>query len=213
MPNYHFPDSEAKVTTTRADVYRFRWPDYCSWAIFTVCDETGEFSVQSDWGIFAFRWNTDSLGDSYANLTEFLADTGPDYVMRKFCYTKQEDTKDVFDRGKTMEGWEKLITEYLDHGRLFEKDRFTEEQAAEKVVEIREFMEAFLDQADGGHSSCVDIALNDMDPKLWEFLGEDAYHTLEYRTAVTVLICRDELLPRFFSYLRDHVVQQRRAAS
>jgi hypothetical protein len=211
--NYHFPKTEATVSTTQADVYRFRWPDYCSWAIFTVCNETGEFSVQSDWGIFAYRWNTDSLGASYADLTEFLANTGPDYVMNKFCYTKQEDTRDVFDRTATMKGWEEQITEYMEHRRLFDEDRPTEKQATKKMIRMRERMEEFLDQADGGHPSCVDIALNDMDSKLWSFLGDEPYDTLKYRTATTVLICRDELLPRFFAHLKDHVVPQRRAAS
>jgi hypothetical protein len=208
MKRYPFPKTEAKVSVTKADVYRFRWPDYSSWAIFTVCDDTNEFSIQSDWGSFSFRWG-DSLGDQ--TLTEFLATCDdPTYILRKFLYIKQDDTKDIFDAKATQKHWDELIQEHRDHLRWSHISG--QGTPREQELEIRSDMAEFLDQAEGGHPTCVDLAIHDISDRLWKFLGQEPHEHLRYRESTTVTICRDELLPRFLQYLKDHVVPARAAS-
>lgn len=209
MKRYAFPKTDAKVTYYQADVYSFRWPDYSSWAIFTVCDATHELSIQSDWGTFAFRWG-DSLGEGQT-LTSFLATCNdPTYVLKKFLYVKQDDTKDIFDPKATLNYWDELIREHREYLRWSHKTGTG--TPLEQEAEIRSYMAEFLETAGGGHPTCVDLAIHDIADKLWEFLGQEPHEHLRYRESVTVTICRDELLPRFFQHLKDHVVPARAAS-
>lgn len=70
-----------------ANVYSFRLNGYSGWAIFTICNKTGELSIQSDWGNWSYRWNTGALGQGYT-LTKFIAKTDCDYLARKLCPNK-----------------------------------------------------------------------------------------------------------------------------
>jgi hypothetical protein len=193
---YHFPDTDPNTHTMLANVYYFRWPDYSSWAIFTVCDTTGEFSIQSDWGGFFYRWNIDSLGGG-RSLTEFLAEMNdPYYVMNKLCYDRP-DLKDEFDEEATRLEWQKLLHERMDGANFDISDK----------EKIEGQMEVFFDTVDQYGTAGVDIALYEMGPELYEFLYEEPWEYISKRPPGKVVICRDELLPRFFQYLRDHVVQ------
>lgn len=194
---YHFPDTEATVHEYEAKVYHFRWPDYSSWVIFTVCDATGEFGIQSDWGGFFFRWNTGALGGK--TLTEFLASSNdPWYVMRKFRYDRP-DLEDEFDEDATRELWQKMLWERMD-GRTFDVSD------AEKIGEL---MERFFDQCQDGSTHGTDIAMWTMESELHEFFHEEPWEYIVKRPPWKVVICQNELLPRFFQHLRDHVVQSK----
>jgi hypothetical protein len=195
---YHFPDTDPRTHETDAKVYSFRWPDYSSWAIFTVCDSTGEFSIQSDWGGFFYRWNIDALGGGQT-LTEFLASSNdPHYVMNKLCYDRP-DLGDEYDEEATRTLWQKMLWDRMD-GVTFCKP---------EADEIGELMERFFELAQDGGQHGADIALWTMDPELHEFFYEEPWEYVVRRPPWKVIICRDELLPRFFRYLRDHVVQRK----
>ena len=198
---YHFPDTDAKTSETEAKAYTFRWPDYSSWAIFTINDHTGEFSIQSDWGGFFYRWNIDSLGGG-RTLTEFLATcSGPDYVMNKLRYDRP-DLKDEFDEEGTKKLWQKMLWERMD-GTTFDKG---------DADEIGELMDKFFEDCQDGTQHGADLALWTMDSKLHEFFYEEPWQYIVQRAPWKVIICRDELLPRLFQYLRDHVVQREKVA-
>lgn len=195
---YHFPSTEARTSTTEAKVYSFRWPDYSSWAIFTICDATGEFSIQSDWGGFFYRWNIDALGGGQT-LTEFLAGMNDQYyVMNKLCYDRP-DLKDEFDEEETKKLWQKMLWERMDGTTFCISDK----------EEIEELMERFFETAAEYGSSGLDFALYEMDSKLHEFFHEEPWEYIRRCPPAKVVICRDELLPRLFQHLRDHVVQSK----
>ena len=97
-----------------AQVYRFVFKGYLSgWVIFTICDETGELSVQSDWGCWGYRWNTDHLGNG-ATLTEFIRDRDPeyaDYLANKLSYSMPSDARELPDAPRTEEAIRRHILE------------------------------------------------------------------------------------------------------
>jgi len=196
---YHFPDSDPVISKGAAKYYHFRWPDYSSWAIFTVCDATGEFHIQSDWGNFSFRWDTRSLGGGQS-LTEFLAScSGEDYVMRKLRYDRP-DLKDVVDEDATKAKWQQELHERMD-GVTFD--------ISDKEI-IEEQMQKFFDEVYNGDAN---IALWTMETELHEFFHQEPWEHLVCGAPGRVDVCQDELLPRFFQYLRDHVVQPKEARS
>lgn len=201
MKKYPFPKSDPKIHSYQADIYSFRWPDYSSWAIFTVCDATGEFGIQSDWGTFSHRWNTGALGPLTPTLTEFLPSCEPNYIMRKLLMVKQEDTQKIFDPEATQKHWDELIEEHKENGWISDKENYE--------ARLREEMKEFFDLVD---DYCLDIAIHDITNGLWEFLGQAPYECLRYQESTTVAICRDELIPRFLQYLKDHVVPARAAS-
>lgn len=75
--------------------YYFRF-NHCGWAIFTVNYTTGEFSIQSDWGNYSYRWN----GLSKESLIRF----SPEYIADKFSHENKGELERVFDGEKTEEG-------------------------------------------------------------------------------------------------------------
>lgn len=84
--------------------FRFKW----GWAIFTINEATGEFSIQSDWGNYNYRWNIRHTG--YKTMTEFVAHAGAHYIVDKFSYGRHPDLVDVVDEEKTKQAlYERII--------------------------------------------------------------------------------------------------------
>lgn len=88
------------------------------WALATVNDETGELAIQSDWGNWSFRWNTQHLGSP--SLTHFIAgrfsgNGDCDYLADKL--TSREE-RGHFDSYKTVEHMQReLAKARLEWGR------------------------------------------------------------------------------------------------
>ena len=194
---YHFPEGAPTVTRKNADVYHFTWPgDSFGWAIFTVCDETGEFSIQSDWGNFSHRWNPRHLGEG-KTLTEFLA-VRPDhhYVTNKLSYGSKGLAM-VFDRAATWRAFRKTIIA----GVVYAESR---EKAREMWPLAKEFCEAC--DRDGVDATYHNSDFND----LFAYMP-DAYELLATTRPLLWTIVERELLPRFAEYVRENVLPGRRA--
>lgn len=116
---------ELKIKTyskTVAEVYHFVF-DVTGWATFTICESTGEFSIQSDWGNYSHRWNINAIGTE--TLKAFIAKCDPHYLADKFSYSKSRDFKNTFDVHKTIDSltWqikESRKDDELEHGRARE---------------------------------------------------------------------------------------------
>lgn len=96
--------------TSVAVAYHFRVDKPLGgWAICTVNDRTGELTVQSDWGNWSHRWNTDHIGRP--SLTHFIADRdagADDYLAAKLL---GRDDCWEWDRAETVKAFRKHLAE------------------------------------------------------------------------------------------------------
>jgi len=86
--------------------------DGLSWSIFTLDDETGDISVQSDWGNYSYIWNCRGNGKS---LKDFLITAGVGYVKDKFSYPCNGGKKHVY-RKESLDNFKRdIINARRDH--------------------------------------------------------------------------------------------------
>jgi len=184
-----------------ADVYRFVFRGSLSgWVIFTICDETGELSVQSDWGCWGHRWNIEHLGNG-ATLTEFIRDRDPehaDYLANKLSYSMPSDARRLPDE----EGTEKAIRD-----RILELRRdgsVTAEDAREAWDDVEMLM---MEYSEGGPS----VAYWAMPESIFKVLGSDIYeHYFALKEAPCLTILRENLLPLLITELQSEQVEQQK---
>ena len=97
--------------------FRFEW----GWAIFSVCNATGCFAIQSDWGDYAHRWNPSHLGGGQS-LKQFLASgTNPHYIVNKLSYGQPRSFVEEFDGDATKQGLKKRLLEDRAEGLIFKE--------------------------------------------------------------------------------------------
>lgn len=183
----------------KADVYRFVFRGHLSgWVIFTVCDETGELSVQSDWGCWGHRWNTDHLGNG-ATLTEFIRDRDPeyaDYLANKLSYSMPSDARELPDR----EGTERAIRNHILERRRARE--ICDETAMEAWEDIDLFMEEY---EEGGPY----LAYYNMPQSLHNVLGSDVYEGFFMtKEAPCLTVLRESLLPLLIRELKEDQIEQ-----
>lgn len=191
------------VSQHKADVYRFVFKD-SGWVIFTVCDETGELSVQSDWGCWGHRWNPDHLGPSHdGSLTHFIPRANPGYLANKLSYSMPQETREVHCEQATEDGI---------RGRILITRReleISKDEARELWEQADTVMDAY---ADGG----PEHAYLNMGQELCDILGEP-WEFFETEEAPTLVILRERLLPFLISHLRkkgeNDAVERQRASN
>jgi hypothetical protein len=187
-----------RVSESRPVSYSFRFDENWNWAIFTINDVTGEFSIQSDWGNWSYRWNVSNLGGSALKsprpLTAFLANRDSDsYVADKLF---SPDEKRRFD----SEGTKKALRGHIISERR--DGSITSEQA-------REAWEAVDDADYSTERDLVDSVEEADDDNLF---GEGSYDIYEQFVAHKpcsewFIVCY-KLLPFFFDYLRREVLAE-----
>lgn len=81
----HDPIPSLKLTGESVSrTFHLRSESGYGWALATLNDVTGELSIQSDWGDWAYRWNLDGLGER--TLTEFVGSVADEYYLAdKLC--------------------------------------------------------------------------------------------------------------------------------
>lgn len=181
------PKTASKYT---AEVYHFRFPQgRCDWAIFSICEATGEFSIQSDWGAFAYRWDISALG--VPTMKQFLARCDADYILRKMRQNNK-GLDDVLDDEKTLKRFQEFIISERKQSR-FEKTQ---------ARDLWESAKRFCDDIDG----CgVDAAVMNIDRPLDHLIGGDYSAWLAYRKSGAWEFFDKELLPFFFGVLRKEL--------
>ncbi len=174
---------------TRPVAYSFRFEPYGGWAIFTLNEDTGELSVQSDWGNYSHRWNTGALGDG-VKLAEFLAGCARDveYLASKLqLSSKSTCLEPVVDDEATTADLRQMICEQR-RSRDLSKDKARDlwEEAGDLVQ-----YNWSLDQASAEFMELIDYS---------SFLVK--------RPSTRFKFLRDELLPFFCRWLRENVVEK-----
>lgn len=210
----HMPDlSEWKVTVGTSDVYSFRFSDPFGWAIFTVNDSTGEFQIQSDWGQWQFRWNTDYLGESHVKsgrpLTHFLADgNDPWYVTMKLGYNKPRSFAEEFSDDNTKQEFRRQIAEARKETIL------SKDEARLIWNEADEWFNTYDLDSDAGRVMAVE-EMRTCHSALYDFLtgreghmlNQDVWESFQYGPSWEYTFLVHRLLPFFFAYLRDEILK------
>lgn len=175
-------NGEVSVSTPVS--YNFHFKPY-GWAIFTINDRTGEFSIQSDWGTYGYRWSTARGAIGNRTLTQFLLSCDTDYIVRKFSMENRGELARQVCVQRTEEALKKHICEARRSGDL-------------KKDAAREHWDDVVSWSEHSFSmeSCPD-ALYTFLSEPWEYLEEDYPHRFYF--------LRDRLLPYFFQWLRNHL--------
>jgi hypothetical protein len=101
------------ISRSTAITYRFAADEHGGWACCTVNDATGELSITSDWGNWAYRWNIAHLGGDRdkgeGTLTWFLSDrTSFDYLAGKLTTSEEQR---CFDGDATLAVCREMLIE------------------------------------------------------------------------------------------------------
>lgn len=180
----------APPSITRPTAYHFRFARE-GWAIFTLNDETCEFSIQSDWGCYGCRWHQNGLGKR--TLTEFIATAGSHYLIGKLQLgTQSKNLDDIVDVDATLRAVRQEICEQRRGGGITR-------------AEARDLWEL----ADDWMGTDFDYAACDVE--LAAFL-EHAPQYVKKQPTGWCLVLRDQLLPFFCGWLRENVVKREEVA-
>lgn len=171
------------VSRPKADVYHFVF-DVFGWATFTLIDELGEFSIQSDWGECAHRWPLAGFVEG-ETLTSFLANrAGVEYVLRKMRGGESSHLAPVFDFDATIARWH----------RIADDDNYST-LTADQVADLSDGLTRLE------HTNSPDLLLERAPAELWA-IEPELWDYLEYTPSPSFIVFRDELLPFFFDFLR-----------
>lgn len=176
---------QGSVHISNPVTYSFRFKDYATWANFTINDATGEFSVQSDWGCWSYRWHTDSLGKNNT-LTQFLLQCDADYIVRKFATSRVPDLQDETDPEETL----KSIRARICEARRVHNIR--KDEARKHWYEAESFVNS------------GDCNLDNMDSDLYRFLDEPWDYIATKKSHRYMFLTR-RLIPFFQAWLRHHL--------
>lgn len=171
--------SESK---TVAEVYRYHF-DPMGWALFTICEATGTFSIQSDWGDYSHRWDPRHLGEP--SLKHFLARGSYEYLLEKFGHEANLALAKVFDGPATMRELRKQV---LERRR---EDCFSR-QRARTLWDALAFVKNVTSTTELMHEA-PHVVLDE-----WT----DLYEYAVFRPSARWRFLRDELLPFFVGVLR-----------
>lgn len=173
------------------------------WAIFTLDEDFGDISIQSDYGNWAYTWSKSGRGKG--TLSEFLKDTGIDYLMNKFCMDKP-DARRYFFGEETKRAMKAQVIKARRHrsDHTYEQVNKEEARSAWNTIEEADTTTAhqFVHMLDG----CEGIK------KIW---GEEYWYDppviTGYEPALTTFF--KEVWPIFIRYLNGEQVSGTEAAT
>jgi len=187
-------DGRPGLTVTRrsrytAQVYCFRFDRIGGWANFTVCEQTGELSIQSDWGEWGHSWSKAGIGEG-RTFMEFLRGTSSGYLSDKLLSPGE---KRVNSRNKTLHELRKAILEQRRRGDI---DSILARVLWDEADDFASAWEHGTD--DSAFAACWE--LKDHFDELFLF-----FHTEE---SPLLALVRDELLPIFLREISDEEVDE-----
>jgi len=194
---YRLPKLElGDVSIGTVEYYHFKFTR--GWAIFVVNNETGEFSVQSDWGNFGYRWNTDPKCLGAPDLAHFIAGASYGYIADKLAANEPREFREEFDQ----EGTEQEVRHSIVEAR---KDTQIDHEEAADLWSL--VQDVNFESADGFLNSLAHC------DELNEFLGEEPWYNIQTKPSHGYCFLREILIPFFCRWLKDHLREDQRAAS
>ena len=163
------------------------------WATFTVNEDTGSFSIESDWGNYSHRWPIDATGEP--SMVAFIASCHSEYILRKFAYDQHRGFKSQFDIDRTLQGFRERVIECRKDEQLTKKEA---RQCWEELDEVFERI------ANYGHEQGPTI--------LWDHFPEfvaskcdisDLHEWFHYKPSQRYGFLEDVLVPFFPDHIRN----------
>jgi predicted AlkP superfamily pyrophosphatase or phosphodiesterase len=176
------------------------------WALCTVNDQTGELSIQSDWGIWGHRWSTNPASLGAPTLTAFLGDmdAASDYVANKLTSRRGGDKplREEFDCAATVSSIRAMICAYRREVAAsgWGAQRFTAEVARQIWDDLTDL--EHINDATFFLSTAMNIANFDL-------LGEEYDSLLVYVDTPSYCVLRHGILPPLYAACRTaHLTAQ-----
>jgi hypothetical protein len=166
----------ASAKVSKAEVFRFWFNP--GWADFTVCEDTGELTIHSDWDDCLYRWNLCGISDK--TFKEFLMRADTPYLASKLFQCKGQEAHRRLDFEKTLEAFKEQIESEGGESK---------EEMLEELLELEptEYEQSFY------HELSHKTQLSSL---------PDHHECFRYRPSSCYLFLRDTLLPFFQEYLR-----------
>ena len=188
---------EPTVMTAETIAFRFE-PE--GWATFTLCEETGELSVRSDWGDGSYHWTKTGRGGR--TLKDFLADRSfVDYLVDKLCHG--EEFQDVYDAKATAEALREQMHEWLGPKPLVDDEDDGPSAAVgryeERVEEFEDAIDSFTNGLDGNRST---NAFLHYPSEVYEFTENEPWFFLKTREPAWKGVWRHVVLPTLIAFLQ-----------
>ena len=182
------PNLEVKSKCTENPLcFHFRFST--GWAIFTACESTCTFGIQSDWGDYSHRWPRAGMpeGTTFLDWLAVTCKGSADYVAGKMAYESPQ-LKDQHDEEGTLEA---ILREILKSRR--ERD-LTKSEAAERWEDLK-VGHWNLGSPDLMFETCPDWA--------WEMFDGEPPMISKIPGARVILI--KSLIPFFGKFLSEHL--------
>lgn len=167
---------------SNCDVYRLRFVEG-GWAHFYLCEETGGFLIQSDWGDYSYMWAQPGRGTR--TLKEFIATSNEHYIVDKLGYAKPYEWRLHLNEKKTKQALKDVL-----------KESDGDVSDLLKEVDELEFEETNFAE------TAAHLLVDSMSRELLDALSEHPYMFLKYDVGVWFYIIRDRVFPAFRNYLR-----------
>jgi len=203
--NVKLPTLAATGVST-AVAYHFKCTNGMGWAICTINDATGELSVQSDWGTWAYRWNVRALGESttregcQVTLEEFIGARDPygdpphygpsNYLADKLM---PRDQRQEFSEDKTVD---EILRRIIERRReeFIGADDARELYDAAKALRSETDLRDFVNRAD-----------EDAELPQWAF---DRCEDIRYAPTHVYFILRDVIIPALILAVRERLAKK-----
>lgn len=190
----HMPNLKTRsISVQTAKAYGFTFEEPFGWAIFTINDSSGEFSIQSDWGNWSHRWNVNHLGvdKNIKNpLTHFIADRGDAGYLAKKLYNGREMKR--FSPENTEHEWRKMVLQSRREGYL-------KKEAAREIWDD-------IGQLDFSDAHSLNNSIYHLDGKELNRFFDPFWDYLFDENVPEATILTYHLLPFFINYLRKEVL-------
>lgn len=193
-----------KVTKSVSETFYFSLEGLGSWMSVTVTEDTGELSIQSDWGPAGYRWNPNALGvEGEDRLKRFLGGTSEGYVWNKCAIEHGALKAKRIDTKKTKEPLFKKILEtrrkgydlsYYDGLGKVHYVRFDKDTARMYWEEVERW------DLEGS----MDLVYMSTPKEVSHLCDSEPWHAIEEEYTGNAKLWRDTLIPMMCSYFKEH---------